>query len=146
MFSGGCKNCGSCWNCGWNVINRRWGRDLCKKNLILNQNDEYLELTPMTLPSGGIPRMEVLGLSESLLTLSISRLMVKILSRGTVAGTRTLKRQLTFGSWGVLQFLHILWLHQHKAGWVWWGALPNASLAVKKRKGLKWKNNTEWLS
>lgn len=52
----------------------------------------------MTLPSGGIPRMEVLGLSESLLTLSIIRLMVKITSRGTVAGKRTLKYQLTFGS------------------------------------------------
>lgn len=34
----------------------------------------------------------------------------------------------------VLQFQHILWLHQHKAGWVWWGARPNASLAVKKEK------------
>lgn len=72
--------------------------ETCKKNLILNQKNEYQGLTPITLPSGGIPRMEVLGLSESLLTLSIIRLMVKITSRGTVAGTRTLKGQLTFGS------------------------------------------------
>lgn len=52
----------------------------------------------MTLPSGGIPRMEVLGLSESLLTLGIIRLMVKLTPKGTVAGKRSRKHQLTFGS------------------------------------------------
>lgn len=50
----------------------------------------------MTLPSGGIPRMEVLDLSPSLLTLSIIRLMVKIISRHTVAGKRPLKHQTYF--------------------------------------------------
>lgn len=147
MFSGGCKNCGSCWYCcGLNFISRRWVRNFGKENPIYYQKNEFLELTPMTLSSAGIPRMEVLGLSESLLTLSIIRLMVKIISRGAVAGKRTLKHPLTFGSWVVLQFQHILWLHQHKVGWVWWGARPNVSLAVKKKKKVSSWNSTEWLS
>lgn len=80
----------------------------CKKNLILKQKNEFPELTPMTLPSGGTPRMEVLDLSGSLLTLSIVRLRVKVITRRTVAGQRTLKHQLTFGSSMVLQFQHTL--------------------------------------
>lgn len=97
----------------------------------------------MTLPSGGTPRMEVLGLSKSLLTLRISRLVVNNTSKCSAAANKNLERPLTFGSWGVWQFQRRLELHQHKAGWAWWEAQPNASLAVEKRQRYSSRNATE---